>query len=173
MNISDFESARPTSAAEAIERATSIIQSVGADETQIAIWLLRQHRKFDVVHASVYDDACELVEYLITQPKQLQKSSTTPLPATPATLTATQIGQMLAARATDLAYSPSAQQINQALKQLNLQTRDSKKIWHLTELGQQYGRIISVTDDRERTRLQVRWLPTVLDRLAPLFSVSC
>ena len=80
---------------------------------------------------------------------------------------------MLAARATDLAHSPSAQQINQVLKQLNFQTRDSKKIWHLTELGQQYGRIISVTDDRERTRLQVRWLPTVLDRLAPLFSVSC
>ena len=170
MNISDFESPRPTSAAEAIERATSIIQSVGVDETQIAIWLLRQHRKFDVVHASVYDDACELVEYLMTQPKQLQKSSTTSLPAT---LTATQIGQMLAARATDIAHSPSAQRINQALKQLNFQTRDSKKNWHLTELGQQYGRIINVTDLLERTRLQVRWLPTVLDRLAPLFSVSC
>jgi hypothetical protein len=42
----------------------------------------------------------------------------------------------------------------------------------LTELGQQYGQLIRVTDELERTRLQVRWLPTVIDRLLPLFNVS-
>ena len=76
--ISEFEFDRPTSAAQAIERAASILRSVGVDPHQIGIWLLRQ----------------------------------------------------------------------------------------------QYGRLISVTDSLDRTRLQVRWLPTVLEQLNPLFSVS-
>ena len=172
MNIPEFEFDQPTATVQAIERATSILQSVGVDSPQIAIWLLRQYAKFDPVHANVYEDAIELVEWLITQPKRPPEFVETALLPTVDMLTATQIGKMLAQQVTDITYSPSAQQINQALEQLNFHSRDGKKIWQLTKLGRQYGRLISVTDDRERTRLQVRWLPTVLDRLAPLFSVS-
>jgi hypothetical protein len=81
------------------------------------------------------------------------------------TLTATQIGKMLVARSTSLVHPPSAQQVNQALEQLNFHSRDSKKVWQLTKLGQEYGRIVNVTDEQDKARLQVRWLPTVLDYL--------
>jgi hypothetical protein len=70
---------------------------------------------------------------------------------------------MLAARSTDHLHPPSAQQVNNVLEQLNFHSRDSKKIWQLTKLGQEYGRIVNVTDDRDKARLQVRWLPTVID----------
>lgn len=172
MNISEFEFDQPTATVQAIERATSILQSVGVDPSQIAMWLLRQHSKFDPVHANVYEDAVELVEWLTTQPKRPQEFVETALLPTVEMLTATQIGKMLAQQATDITHPPSAQQINQALEQLNFHSRDGKKIWQLTKLGRQYGRLISVTDEQERTRLQVRWLPTVLEQLAPLFSVS-
>jgi hypothetical protein len=170
--ISEFEFDRPTSAAQAVERAASILRSVGVDPHQIGIWLLRQHGKFDATHFNVYEDACELVEWLTTQPKRPQEFVETALLATVDMLTATQIGKMLAQQSTDITHPPSAQQINQALEQLNFHSRDDKKVWQLTKLGQQYGRLISLTDEQDRTRLQVRWLPTVLDRLAPLF-VSC
>jgi hypothetical protein len=106
---------------------------------------------------------------------QSQPSDLTQTPATvaPTTLTATGVGQMLAERFPDIVHPPSAQQVNQALQRLDFHHREDKKGWQLTKLGQQYGRLISVTDEQERTRLQVRWLPTVIDRLAPLFSVSC
>jgi hypothetical protein len=172
MNISEFEFDQPTATVQAIERATSILQSVGVDSTQIAIWLLRQHSKFDLVHANVYEDACELVEWLTTQPKRPQEFVETALLPTVDMLTATQIGKMLAQQSTDITHPPSAQQINQALERLDFHRRNEKKGWQLTKLGQQYGRLISVTDSLERTRLQVRWLPTVLEQLAPLFSVS-
>ena len=79
---------------------------------------------------------------------------------------------MLAAQLTEITQPPSAQQINQALERLNFHIR-VKKVWQLTELGKQYGRLVNVTDEQDKTRLQVRWLPIVLDRLAPLFTVSC
>ena len=79
---------------------------------------------------------------------------------------------MLAERYPDILHPPSAQKINQALEQLDFHSHNDKKAWELTKLGQQYGRIINVTDEQERTRLQVRWLPTVLEQIAPLFSVS-
>lgn len=167
MNISEFEFDRPTSAAQAIERAASILRSIGVDPHQIGIWLLRQHGKFDATHFNIYEDACEIIEWRMTQS---QPSDLTQTPATvaPTTLTATGVGQMLAERFPDIVHQ-SPQQINQLLKQLNFQVRDSKKIWHLTKLGQQYGQVIRVTDEQERTRLQVRWLPTVIDQLLPLF----
>ena len=170
--ISEFEFDQPTATVQAIERATSILQSIGVDPTQIAIWLLRQYGKFDLVHANVYEDAIELVEWRITQP---QPPNLTQTPDTVAltTLTATGVGQMLAERYADIVHPPSAQQVNQALQRLDFHHREDKKGWQLTKLGQQYGRIINVTDDRDRTRLQVRWLPTVLEQLAPLFIVSC
>jgi hypothetical protein len=169
MTISEFD--RPTDAAQAIERATSILRSVGVDPHQIAIWLLNQHSKFDVRHANIYEDAAEIIEWRITQS---QPSDLTQTPATVGltTLTATQVGQMLTERYPDIIHPPSAQKINQALEQLDFHSHNDKKAWELTELGQQYGRIINVTDEQDRMRLQVRWLPTVLDRLAPLFSVS-
>jgi hypothetical protein len=43
--ISEFEFDRPTSAAQAIERATSILRSVGADPHQIGIWRLSQYSR--------------------------------------------------------------------------------------------------------------------------------
>jgi hypothetical protein len=167
MNISEFEFQPSNSAAEAIERSTSILRAVGVDPHQIAIWLLRQHSKFDAVHSNVYEDACELVEWLITQPQRPPEVSAVSSMAI--MLTATQLGQMLAEQCPDLTHPPSAQQINQALEKLNFQNRDAKKIWRLTKLGQQYGRLLNVVDEQERTRLQVRWLPTVLEQLAPLF----
>lgn len=168
MIISKFD--QPTDAAQAIERATSILRSVGVDPHQIAIWLLNQHSKFDTAHANIYEDAAEIIEWRITQS---QPSDLTQTPATVAltTLTATQIGQMLAERP-DILYPPSAQKINQALERLDFYSRNEKQGWELTKLGQQYGRILNVTDEQDRTRSQVRWLPTVIDRLAPLFSVS-
>ena len=171
MTISEFEFDRPTSAAQAIERATSILRSVGADPHQIAFWRLSQHSKLDPANANIYEDALEVIEWRMTQP---QPPDLTQIPATVAltTLTATQIGQMLTERYPDIVYPPSAQKVNQALQQLDFHSHNEKKGWQLTKLGQQYGRLISVTDDRERTRLQVRWLPTVLEPLAPLFSVS-
>jgi len=161
---SEFEFDRPTSAAQAIELATSILRSVGVDPHQIAIWRLNQHSKLDTAHANIYEDASEVIEWRITQPQP---------PATVAltTLTATQVGQMLTERYPDIIYPPSAQKVNQALQQLDFHSRNGK-VWELTKLGQQHGRITNVTDEQDRTRLQVRWLPTVLDRLAPLFSVS-
>ncbi len=143
------------------DRATSILRSVGVDPHQLAIWLLSQHSKFDVAHANIYEDACELVKGLTTQIKPPESSLT----ASVGTLTATQIGKMLAARSTDIVHPPSAQQVNQVLEQLNFHSRDSKKIWQLTKLGQEYGRIVNVTDEQDKARLQVRWLPTVLDYL--------
>jgi hypothetical protein len=171
MNIPEFEFDRPTSAAQAIERAASILRSIGVDPHQIGIWLLRQHGKFDATHFNVYEDACEIIEWRMTQS---QPSDLTQTPATvaPTTLTATGVGQMLAERFPDIVHPPSAQQVNQALQRLDFHHREDKKGWQLTKLGQQYGQVIRVTDDLERTRLQVRWLPTVIDRLAPLFSVS-
>ena len=170
MNISEFEFDRPTSAAQAIERATSILHLVGIDATQIALWLLNQYSKFDPAHANIYEDASEVIEWRITQP---QPSDLTQTLATVAltTLTATQVGQMLAERYPEILHPPSAQKINQGLQQLNFYSHKDKK-WELTKLGQQYGRLISVTDSLDRTRLQVRWLPTVLEQLAPLFIVS-
>ena len=171
MNISEFEFDRPTSAAQAIERATSILRLVGIDATQIALWLLSQYSKFDPAHANIYEDASEVIEWRITQP---QPPDLTQTPATVAltTLTATQVGQMLTERYPDIIHPPSAQKVNQALQQLDFHSHNEKKGWQLTKLGQQYGRLISVTDSLDRTRLQVRWLPTVLEQLAPLFSVS-
>jgi hypothetical protein len=171
MNISELELQHSDSPIQAIERATSILRSVGIDSHQLAIWLLRQHSKFDAVHANIYEDACELVERLTNQSK-LQDPAPVQAKVTLATLTATQLGQMLAAQSTGITQPPSAQQINQALEQLNFHIR-VKKIWQITELGKQYGRLVNVTDEQEKTRLQVRWLPIVLDRLAPLFTVSC
>jgi hypothetical protein len=172
MNISELEFQQSNSPAQAIDRATSILRSVGVDPHQLAIWLLGQHSKFDVAHANIYEDACELVKGLTPQvklPKSSELSSTTSV----GTLTATQIGKMLAARSTDIPHPPSAQQVNQALEQLNFHSRDPKKIWQLTELGQEYGRIVNVTDDQDKARLQVRWLPTVIDLLTPMFTVNC
>ena len=168
--ISEFEFDRPTSAAQAIELATSILRSVRVDLHQIAIWRLTQHSKFDTNHANIYEDAAEIIEWRMTQP-QASDSTLTPATVALTTLTATQIGQMLAERYADIIHPPSAQQINQALERLDFHSRNDKK-WQLTKLGQQYGRLISVTDSLDRARLQVRWLPTVLERLAPLFSVS-
>jgi hypothetical protein len=173
MNIPEleFQHSDSDSPIQAIERATSILRSVGVAPHQIAIWLLRQHSKFDTAHANIYEDAGELVKGLTTQ-SQPPQTSELPLAASATTFTATQVGQMLVERFKDTVQPLSAQQINQALKQLNFQTCDSKKGWQLTESGQQYGQLIRVTDDLERTRLQVRWLPTVIDRLLPLFNVS-
>ena len=170
MTISEFEFDRPTSSAQAIERATSILCSVGADPYQIALWRLSQYGKLDPANANIYEDASEVIEWRMTQP---QPPDLTQTPATVAltTLTATKLGQMLAERYPDIVYPPSAQQINRALEQLDFHSRNGKA-WKLTKLGQQYGRIMNVTDEQDRTRLQVRWLPTVVDRLAPLFSVS-
>ena len=172
MNIPELEFQHLDSQIQAIDRATSILRAVGLDSHQLAVWLLRQHSKSDPAHANIYEDACELVERLTTH-SQSEPIAELPLTASTITLTATQIGQMLAERSADIIQPPSAQQVNQALKQLNFQTRNSKKIWQLTKLGHQYGQIIGVTDEQERTRLQVRWLPTVIDRLLPLFNVSC
>ena len=171
MNISEFEFDRPTSTAQAIERAASILRSIGIDPHQIGIWLLRQHGKFDATHCNVYKDAAEIIERRMTQtpPSDLTQTPTT---VGITTLTATQVGQMLAERYADILHPPSAQKINQALEQLDFHSRNDKKAWELTMSGQQYGRLISVTDDRDRTRWQVRWLPTVIERLVPLFSVS-
>ncbi|WP_373546547.1 hypothetical protein [Chamaesiphon sp.] len=168
---SEFEFDRPTSAAQAIELATSILRSVGVDLHQIAFWRLSQHSKLDPANANIYEDALEVIEWRMTQP---QPPDLTQTPATVAltTLTATQVGQMLTERYPDIIHPPSAQRVNQALEQLDFHSHNDKKVWQLTKLGQQHGRLISVTDEQDRTRLQVRWLPTVLDRLAPLF-VSC
>ena len=168
--ISEFEFDRPISAAQAIERAAAILNLVGIDRCQTGIWLLRQYGKFDLAHANVYEDACELVEWRITQP---QPPDLTQTPDTVAltTLTATQVGERLREQYSDIVYPPSAQRVNQALQQLDFLSRNGKA-WELTKLGQQHGRILKVIDEQDRTRLQVRWLPTVLDRLAPLF-VSC
>ena len=172
MNISEVKFQPSNSVAEAIDRAASILHSVGVDPTQMALWLLRQHSKFDEVYAGIYEDACELVEWATAQtPPQQELERSAPVVST-TTLTATQIGQMLADRYPDILHPPSAQRINQALEKLEFHSREDKKVWQLTELGQQYGRILNVTDSLDRTRLQVRWLPTVIDRLAPLFSVS-
>ena len=168
MNIAEFECDQPTASVQAIERATSILQSVGVDSPQIAIWLLRQYAKFDPVHANVYEDAIELIEWRISQ-SQPSNLTQTPTPVVLTTLTATGVGQMLAERYADIVHPPTPQQVNQALQRLDFHHREDKKGWQLTKLGQQYGRIINVTDDRDRTRLQVRWLPTVLEQLAPLF----
>ena len=172
MNISEVKFQPSNSVAEAIERSASILHLVGVDKTQIAIWLLRQHSKFDEVYANIYQDACELVEWatMQTPPPQLLERSLPVVSAT--TLTATQVGQMLVERCPDIIHPPSAQKVNQALQQLDFHSHNDKKGWELTKLGQQYGRLINVTDSLDRTRLQVRWLPIVLDRLAPLFSVS-
>ena len=172
MNISEVKFQTSNSVAEAIERSASILHLVGVDPTQIAIWLLRQHSKFDEVYSHIYEDACELVEWVTVQtpPPQLLERSLPVVSTT--TLTATQIGQMLTERYPDIIHPPSAQRVNQALQRLDFHHREDKKGWQLTKLGQQYGRIINVTDSLDRTRLQVRWLPTVLERLAPLFSVS-
>ena len=172
MNISEVKFQPSDSVAEAIDRAASILHSVGVDPTQMALWLLRQHSKFDEVYAGIYEDACELVEWATAQtPPQQELERSAPVVST-TTLTATQIGQMLAQRYPDITHPPSAQRINQALQKLEFHHREDKKVWQLTKLGQQYGRILNVTDEQDRTRLQVRWLPTVLDRLAPLFGVS-
>jgi hypothetical protein len=168
MNISDFEFQPSDSAIQAIERATSILRSVGLDPDQIAGWLLSQHTKIDPAHANIYQAAGELLKKRPTQ-SQPPQTSKLPLAASTTTLTATQIGQMLVKRLPNIVHQ-SPQQINQLLKQLNFQTCDSKKRWHLTKLGQQYGQVIRVTDEYERTRLQVRWFPTVIDQLTPLFS---
>jgi hypothetical protein len=127
--------------------------------------LLRQHSKFDEVYAGIYEDACELVEWATaqTQPQQVLERSSPVVSTT--TLTATQIGQMLVERYPDITHPPSAQRINQALEKLEFHSRDDKKVWQLTKLGQQYGRILNVTDEQDRTRLQVRWLPAVIDYL--------
>ena len=95
MNIAEFESDQSTASDQAIERATSILQSVGVDSPHIAIWRLRQYAKFDPVHANVYEDAIEPVEWLITQPKRPQELVETALLPTVDMLTATQIGKML------------------------------------------------------------------------------
>lgn len=171
MNISELEFQQSNSPAQAIDRATSILRSVGIDPHQLAIWLLSQHSKFDVAHANIYEDACELVKGLTNQSQPLESSELS-VATNVGTLRATQIGKMLAARSTDHLHPPSAQQVNNALEQLKFHSRDSKKIWQLTKLGQEYGRIVTVTDDRDKARLQVRWLPTVIDRLAPLFTGS-
>lgn len=171
MNIPFVEFQPSSSAVEAIDRSASILRSVGVNPTQIAIWLLRQHSKFDTSYSNVYDDACEIIEELISQPKS-QQISEFPLATTTTTLTATQLGKMLAQQYSEIIYPPSAQQVNQALEQLSFHRRDSKKSWQLTKLGQQYGQMVNVTDKQERTRLQIKWFPTAIDRLAPLFGVS-
>ena len=170
MNISEVKFQPSNSVAEAIERSASILHSVGVHPVQIAIWLLRQHSKFDAAYSNIYEDACELVEWLTTQ-SPVQPTADRSLETSITTLTATQVGQMLVERYPAVIHPPSAQRINQALEQLKFHHREGTKIWQLTELGQQYGRIISVTDERDRTRLQVRWLPTVIDQLASLFGV--
>jgi hypothetical protein len=166
MNIPEFQ--QSDSPIQAIELATSILRSARLDPDQIAVWLLSQYSKIDPVHANIYEDAGELVKGLTTQ-SQSPQTSELPLAASTTTLTATKIGQMLAERLSDIKQPLSAQQINQALQKLNFQICDSKKIWHLTKLGQQYGQLTRVTDEYERTRLQIRWSPSVIDQLLRLF----
>lgn len=97
MNISELEFQQSNSPAQAIERATSILRSVGVDPHQLAIWLLGQHSKFDAAHANIYEDASELVKGLTNQ-SQPPESSELSLSINVGTLTATQIGKMLAAK---------------------------------------------------------------------------
>ena len=171
MTIPKFEFDKPISAGQAIELTISILRSVGVDERQVALLSLRQYAKLDPDHRDVYEDGSEVLECQTYF--QAQQIVDRELAASATTLTATQVGKMLTERYPDIIHPPSAQRINQALEELKFHSRHGKKIWQLTELGQQYGRLISVTDEQDRTRLQVRWLPTVIKRLAPLFSVSC
>jgi hypothetical protein len=134
MNISELEFQQSNSPAQAIDRATSILRSVGVDPHQLAIWLLSQHSKFDAAHANIYEDACELVKGLTIQTKPLESSEPS-LTARVGTLTATQIGKMLAARSSNIVHPPSAQQVNQALEQLNFHSRDSKKNLAINQAG--------------------------------------
>jgi len=61
MNISEVKFQPSNSVAEAIERSASILHLVGVDKTQIAIWLLRQHSKFDEVYANIGSLVLEVI----------------------------------------------------------------------------------------------------------------
>lgn len=157
------ERKQPDSSIEAINRVISILMSSGVDADRVKLYALHQYLKYDPTNASIYEEAIRIFK----QPtNQSQPQDILP------TLTATQIGQMLAAQLTEITYPPSAQRVNQALEKIEFYTRDDRGVWHLTERGKVYGKLLKINYAQGKACLQVRWMPTVLDHLAPLFKVS-
>ena len=64
-----------------------------------------------------------------------------------------------------MGYTPSPQQINRILTDLNWQVlvqRGKGREWQLTKAGQQFGRLEDCLDRQSKTRrLQIRWSPAV------------
>jgi hypothetical protein len=167
-DFSPPEHKQPDSSIEAINRVISILLSSGVDANRVKLYALHQYLKYDPTNASIYEEAIRVFKQPTNQP-QLQDLAQTTETATSATLTATQIGQILSARSTEITYPPSAQRVNQALEKIGFYTRDDRGVWHLTELGKTYGKLLKINYAQGKACLQVRWLPIVLDQLAPLF----
>jgi hypothetical protein len=170
---------------EAIERASSVLRSVGVEPKQMAIWLLRQYGRFDGEHIDIYQDACRIIE---ERSAAVASAIDLPSPASEETNEETseetgeretfiprELGQLLAERYSQIVHPPSSQKVNDALARLKLQVIDvnnGKKSWRLTKQGQEYGRVVSVTDMKGRKRFQICWLPSVLELLLPCFEVG-
>lgn len=90
----------------------------------------------------------------------------------------TELGKMLAAQL-GREKPIRAADINQALKQARLQVSEhhtnakgeKKTTWHLTPDGEKYGRVfLESAQGNSKTIPVIRWLPTVLEAIAPQFT---
>jgi hypothetical protein len=164
------ERKQPDSSIEAINRVISILLSSGVDADRVKLYALHQYLKYDSINASIYEEAIRIFKQPTNQP-QLQDLTQTTEAVVSATLTATQICKILTARSTEITYRLSGQKVNRALEKMGFHTCDYRGIWHLTELGKTYGELVQRGSRQGKTYWQVRWMPTVLDHLAPLFKV--
>lgn len=148
---------------EALAIAIPILNNLGVDSERLGTWLLAQYRQIYPAHAEIFVDirTTERPKPLVSVPKTpSEKNDSTSI----ARLSPTQIGRLIAQNY-GLGYTPSPQQINRILTDLNWQVlvqRGKGREWQLTKAGQQFGRLEDCLDRQSKTRrLQIRWSPTV------------
>ncbi len=157
------------SSQEALALAIPILTNLGVDSERMGTWLLAQYRRLYPIHAEIFVDI-----RTIDRQKQIA-----PIPKTPSEivgqdststirLSPTELGRLMT-KNYGLGHTPSPQQVNRTFVALSWQIlvqRGKSREWQLTKAGQQFGRLEDCVDRHGKTRVQIRWSPTVVPIVA-------
>jgi hypothetical protein len=157
-----FAPTKDISQQEALAIAIPIFNNLGVDSERLGMWLLAQYRRIYPAHAEIFVDirTTDRPKSLVSLPKTPSEDNDS---TAIARLSPTQLGRLIAQNY-GLGYTPSPQQINRIFTDLNWQVlvqRGKGREWQLTKAGQQFGRLEDCLDRQSKTRLQIRWSPTV------------
>lgn len=157
------------SAQEALALAVPILTNLGVDCEQMGTWLLAQYRRLYPAHAEIFvdirtiDRQKPIAPIPKTQSEIADRDSTSTIRLSP-----TELGKMIA-KNYGLGHTPSPQQVNRTFVDLSWQIsvqRGKSREWQLTKAGQQFGRLEDCVDRHGKTRVQIRWSPTVVPIVA-------